>query len=381
MAIVPLLAMCFGVAKGFGFDSTLETLLIKNFQGQQEVLHWLIRFSHSLLDSVQGGLMAAIGLVLLFWSVIQVMTQIEGSFNEIWGIRRSRSFVRRFADYLAMMVVVPLVVGLAGSTNVLFITQLRDLSGDSALVELMTPFLMVLAKVAPYVLIWLAFTLMYLVMPHTRVRWTAALLSGVLMGTVYQLLQWFYIDLQVGVARYSAIYGSFAALPLLLIWMQAGWLIILFGARMTYSIQNMRLHEFEKEAADMSAYERRSLSLYVFRAIILHYRKGGKALSSRTLSDQLKLPLSVVRTILDDLIECSLVVQVSLKKRNRKSLQPAKDYHLLKVSEVCHTLDRRGDNSLLMIHARDLRPVEEVHARMQQAMDEASGEMTLDQLL
>jgi len=133
--------------------------------------------------------------------------------------------------------------------------SIRDLSGDSALVELMTPFLMVLAKVAPYVLIWLAFTLMYLVMPHTRVRWTAALLSGVLMGTVYQLLQWFYIDLQVGVARYSAIYGSFAALPLLLIWMQAGWLIILFGARMTYSIQNMRLHEFEKAAADMSASE------------------------------------------------------------------------------------------------------------------------------
>lgn len=381
MSIVPLLAMGFGIAKGFGYDVRLEAMLIENFRGQEEVLLWLIKFSRTLLASVQGGLMAAIGLVLLFWSVVKVMTQIEGSFNDIWGVKKSRAFVRRFADYLAMMVVIPVILILASGTNIFFITQLRDLSVNSPLIEIFTPFLLVLAKVLPYLLVWLAFTLMYMVMPHTRVKWRAALVAGVLMGTVFQLLQWFYIDLQVGVSRYSAIYGSFAALPLLLLWMHAGWLVILSGAKMSYSIQNMNMHEYEKEASDMSAYERRSLSLFVFQAITQNFGRGGRPMTVRTIADHLGLPMSVVRTVLDDLIQCSLVVQVSMARPKRKAFQPARDYHTLKVSEVMQALDRKGDNSLLFLHAEALKPIEAVNELFRNKLEEASGDITIDKLI
>lgn len=380
LAIVPLLAMGFGIAKGFGYDTSLEAHLINNFKGQEEVLVWLIKFSRTLLESVKGGLMAAIGFVLLFWSVVQVMTLVEGSFNDIWGVKKSRSFVRRFADYLAMLVVVPIIIMVASGTNVLFITQLRDMSSNSWMIEIATPFLMVLIKVVPYILIWMAFTLMYMVMPHTRVKWQAALLSGVFMGTVFQLVEWFYINLQVGVSRYSAVYGSFAALPLLLLWMQVGWLIILFGAEMSYAIQNMEMHEFEKEASDMSAYERRSLSLFVFRSVTRNFGEGKRPLTARSISVRLKLPLSVVRTVLDDLVECRLVSEVTLKRPKSKAFLPAREYHTLRVGEVLRALDRKGDNSLIHLHSEALKPIEAINALFLHKMEDASKDITIDKL-
>jgi membrane protein len=237
LSIVPVAAMFFGVAKGFGFERRLEDQLFERFPGQEEVLSQVIHFSNSLLEQTRGGLIAGIGLLVLFWSVLKVLGHIEMAFNDIWEIKKQRSWGRKFSDYLSIMLISPILVLMSGSATVFITTQVAQITQKVELLGVVSPLISFFLKFTPYVLIWALFTILYIIMPNTKVHFKAGLLGGVVAGTLYQIAQGAYISFQIGAAKYNAIYGSFAALPLFLMWVQISWWIVLFGAELSFASQ------------------------------------------------------------------------------------------------------------------------------------------------
>ncbi len=217
LSVVPILAMAFGVSKGFGMDKLLEERILERFQEQQEVASRLIAFATSFLENTKGGIIAGVGVALLFWTIVKVLGNIEQSFNDIWGVKQGRTLARKFTDYLSLMLIAPLLFIMSGSVTVLITSEVTAIMEKISILGAVGPLIFTLLKLLPYMMIWLLFTVLYMMMPNTRVKFRSALFGGVIAGTIYQLVQWVYINFQIGVSSYGAIYGSFAALPLLLV--------------------------------------------------------------------------------------------------------------------------------------------------------------------
>jgi len=352
MSIVPILAMGFGIAKGFGLDKYLRNQLLQNFQGQVEVLNRLISFSDSLLQRTGGGLIAGIGVAVLFYSVLKVFGHIENSFNDIWQISKGRTLARKFSDYLSMMVIAPVLMIASSGFTVFAATQISKLSQEINLLSMVSPFLLFMLKFAPFIIIWILFTTIYIVMPNTKVNITAGAVAGILAGTAFSFVQWFYIDLQVGVSKYNAIYGSFAAIPLLLAWLQLSWLIVLFGAEISFASQNQSLYEFETETENISHYSTRIIALLIVNRIVKRFAMGEMPLTAQELSRELKLPIRLVRLVLDILEDCRIVSLTYTKEPKNPAYQPAQYIEKFTISYIMNAIDREGttvdiDNTLM----------------------------------
>ncbi|MDY6973367.1 MAG: YihY/virulence factor BrkB family protein, partial [Thermodesulfobacteriota bacterium] len=243
LSIVPVLAMAFGIAKGFGFETLLEKELIEKLPGQETILLKVVDFSKRLLENTQGGMIAGIGVIVLLWTVIKLLGHIESSFNEIWGVRRSRPFVRKMSDYLSVMLIGPIFVVVSSSATLFITTQINRIAENTALLSMLNPLIVLMLKMLPYCLIGILLTIIYILMPNTRVKVKSGLVAGIIAGAVFVSVQWGYINFQIVIAKYNAIYGSFAAIPLFLIWLQLSWLIVLFGAEISFAIQDVGTYE------------------------------------------------------------------------------------------------------------------------------------------
>lgn len=344
MSIVPILAMGFGIAKGFGVDKYMEKQLLENFEGQQEILSQVISFSNNLLQNTEGGLIAGIGVIVLFYSVLKVFNHIEHSFNDIWQIRTSRPYARKFADYLSMMLIAPVLLIAASGINVFVATHLTSLSAKIELISYVAPLIMFLLKLAPYIIIWVAFTLLYIVMPNTKVNIVSGIIAGIIAGSAFMIIQWVYIDLQIGMSKYNAIYGSFAALPLFLAWLRISWLIVLFGAEISFSHQNQNLYEFEAETETMSNKSSKALSVLILSRIIGRFTGGEAPFTSQRLSKELKLPIRLIQILLNKLVECNILSMSYTSEPKTPAFQPAQNIDKFTVSYVFNALDNSGAN-------------------------------------
>ena len=271
VSIVPVAAMAFGIAKGFGFEKILEEQLRNKLAGHEDILANIIQFSHALLANTQGGLIAGIGLVVLFWAVLKVLGQIEYSFNDIWGIKEKRTFGRMFGDYLSLMLICPVILILSGGVTVFVTTQVNLIMEKFTILGSFSPIIFFLLKLLPYTLLWGLFTFLYIFMPNTKVKLSAGLIAGIIAGTTFQIVQWVYITFQIGVVQYNAIYGSFAALPLFLAWIQLSWLIVLYGAELSFAYQNVDTYEFEPDALQASHRLKTLLSLQITHHLIQNF--------------------------------------------------------------------------------------------------------------
>jgi membrane protein len=241
LSIVPVIAMIFGIAQGFGLENYISEQLSKAFQGQPEVRDNLLNYSHNMLKNTSGGWVAGFGFMLLIWSVVQVLGNIENALNSIWYVKTPRSWARKFTDYLSIMVVAPVFIILTGSVNIFISTEIHNLAETlSVLGNTVKQLIIISIKFVPFISTWLLFFFVYMVMPNTRVKIKAALMAGIIAGTVFQLFQWGYIEFQVGVSRSNAIYGSFASIPMFITWLYFSWTIVLIGAEIAYSIQNVK---------------------------------------------------------------------------------------------------------------------------------------------
>ena len=380
LSIVPIVAMFFGVAKGFGFERRLQAEIFDRFPGQEEVLSQIISFSNSLLEQTQGGLIAGIGLLVLFWSVLKVLGHIEMALNDIWGIEESRSWGRKFSDYFSIMLISPILVLMSGSVTVFITTQVAQITQKVALLGIFSPLISILLKLIPYVLIWILFTILYIIMPNTKVNFKAGLLGGVVAGTLYQIAQWAYISFQIGAAKYNAIYGSFAALPLFLMWLQISWWIVLFGAELSFANQNVDTYEYEPDCLKVSSGFKKLLALQIAHLLVKKFENGDKPHTDSQISAQLEMPIRLVHNILFDLVESGLVSEIKTKADKEFAYQPARDINKLTIQYVLEALDQKGTDDIPVARTEDYQALSDALQNFSEAMEKSPANKLLKDL-
>jgi membrane protein len=355
LSVVPIAAMVFGIAQGFGFQEKLEEEIRKRLSEREEmqaVVDYILQFARNMLANINGSFIAGVGLVVLFWSVMQVFGNIESSFNAIWRINKPRPLVRKFSDYLSMMLVAPVLLFLS-STSTVYISEFA--AREASIFQYLGPMVEFLINLIPYVLVFLLFTLLYVVMPNTKVKFKNGLFAGIIAGTIFQITQWFYIHFQVGVSKYSAIYGSFMALPLFLIWLQLSWLIVLLGAEISFAFQSIENYEFESEADKVNPSNKRLLTFLVLHLIIKQFSDGIKPMTASGISHQLGIPVRLVRDILLDLTESKLIIEATTDSPKERAYVPSIDINKLSISYVIEQLDTRGFGSIMAEETDDLK--------------------------
>jgi membrane protein len=347
LSIVPVMAMIFGIAKGFGLEKLLENLLREKFADKEEILSFVLKFSNSLLETTRGGIIAGVGFLMLIWTIMSVLGNIEDAFNNIWKIKTPRTLLRKLTDYISIMIIAPIFIILASSATVFLSTHIMKVSKEISLFNYLGPFLYYMLKFSPYVLIWLLFTLIYMVMPNTKVNFKSALVAGIFAGTIYQIVQWFYIRFQIGVAHYNAIYGSFAALPMFLIWLQISWLIVLLGAKISFTNQNIRKYEFGEEDTihKISYLSRKQVALIISIYIIRAFKNKEKPLTIDKLASTLKIPLTIIEYIIKDLIVAGIISEVRLSNNNF-AYQPAIDINSITITYVLENFEKNTNKQL-----------------------------------
>ncbi len=306
LSIVPFLAVAFSVLKGFDFQNTefIRDLLLRLSAGREEVVDHIIAY----ISQTNVRTLGVVGVTLLFSTSVMLIANVENTFNAIWGVRKGRSWRRKVSDYITTILIVPLLTVAAVSLS----ATLRSNTVVAHLLEnevLSTLYLMLL-KFAPYGIMWLALTFIYLLLPNTRVRPLPALLGGMVAGTIWQLAQWGYITFQVGAANYNAIYGSFAQLPLFLVWVYLSWVIVLFGAELCFVLQHGRTLESKARFADVSPVGRAELALRALLRIAKDFAAGGAPLSLEDLSRELEVPAPVLRPLLERLERSGMLARL-----------------------------------------------------------------------
>jgi len=355
LSIVPIVAMAFGIAKGFGFQMFLEQQLLEKFPGQEEVMNRVVAFAHSLLENTRGGMIAGIGIVILLWTVVKLLSHIELSFNDIWDVKKSRTYGRKFSDYLSIMLISPILFFLSSSATVFITTQITVITQKVALIGMFSPVIFFMLKLIPYCLIWILFVFMYILMPNTKVNFSSGLIAGVMVGTVFQIVQWAYVDFQVGMARYNAIYGSFAALPLFLIWIQLSWMIVLFGAEISFAYQYVDTYDFEPDRRLISPAFKKLLSLHITHLIISTFSKGEMPLTASNISQTLEIPIRLVQQILDELVEIEVLSNTKRKDNNKEVFyQPARSINLITIKSVIEAMEQKGVNNIPIAQTAEL---------------------------
>jgi membrane protein len=357
LSVIPVLAIGFAIAKGFSLDQNLKELIMDKFQSYQQVLDPLLQKATSAIEETRGGYMAGIGMVILFWSVMSLLDHIESSFNTIWQIRSARPWYRKFTDYLTIMLISPIFIILSGSFTVFISTSLEDFMDKARILSFFKPLISFLIQFAPYFLTWIALTILYIIMPNAKVKFVPALISGIIAGTAMQLLQWLYLDLQFGILKLSAIYGSFALIPLFILWLQSTWIVVLLGAELSFANQNVSRYEFESEALNVSHYQKRALVLMIMHLIIRNFAQGDKPISAENIAGTLKIPVRLARDILQDLSSVRLVSIIHENENKERLYQPALDINQLTVSYVLTSLDRKGVSQLMVSKNKDFDKV------------------------
>lgn len=351
LSIVPILAMVFGIAQGFGLKEKLALLLKERLQGQQEVLQTLLGFVERYLGHINSGFIAGIGLVLLFWTVLKVFNNIENSFNNIWQVKKSRILARQFTDYISLLIIAPIFLIVASSFNV---SQLESISQSIPFLHYLDSILKILVTVLSYTLIWFVFTMIYIIIPNTKVHFIPAIIAGIIAGTLFQLLQWGYVVVQSLLTSYGAIYGTFAALPLFMMWLELSWLIVLLGAEICFAYQNASLYEQEAEPLNVSHKHRRVLTLLVMHRIVRNFMDGLTPMNAAELSDNLGIPVRIVRELVYDLLNTKIVVETMNPEVREVAYQPALDPSKITISFVIDTLEKQGQHIMFEKETEDL---------------------------
>jgi membrane protein len=357
LSIIPFAAIVFAIAKGFDVDNNIKIIIQEKFQSQAANLNWLVNEAQTAIEKTSGGYMAGVGIIILFWSVMSLLTNIESSFNHIWQIRTSRPWHRKFTDYLTIMLIAPVFIILSISITLFISINLPDYMTNAPILDFFKPVISFLIKFAPFLLSWLALTILFIIMPNAKVKFIPALISGIIAGTLLQVIQWLYIDLQFGISKLGAIYGSFAAVPLFIIWMQSSWIVVLLGAEISFANQNVSRYELESEALNISAYQKRALMLMILHMIIRNFSLGEKPISASYLAANLKIPVRLARDILQDLSSANIVSIIHANEEKERLYQPAIDINKLTVSFVFSRLDKKGVEQIMVIRNKDYEKI------------------------
>ena len=360
LSIVPVIAMVFGIAKGFGFEKKLEAQFKADLSYNQEIIAYVFDFANSMLENTKGGLIAGLGVALLFWTVMKVLGNIEAAFNDIWEIKTSRSWIRKFSDYLSIMLIAPVLSILSTSITVFINNQVVSATQSIEILGFFGPVLMFLLEFLPLILTVMLFAIIYIILPNTKVNFSAAFFGALFAAVIFMAVEYIYLTFQVGVSRYNAIYGGFAALPLFLGWVQLNWLVVLLGAELSFAFQNQGKYEFEIESIEISHSFRYILSVTVIRSLIDKFKDGEEGPSAGEISEGMHIPAKLVRRILNDLVECRVINEVVSGNRGEARYTPAIDINKLDLNFVMRKINDHGLNEIPIEKSDNLARIEAI---------------------
>ena len=319
LALVPILAVVFGVARGFGYNKYIEVWFRELLGSQPQAADAIINFVNSYLVHTKSGVLLGVGLVLMLYTVLMLTLNVEKTFNTIWQVKHRRSLYRAVTDYLAMLLLVPVVIVLASGLSI---------AG---------------ARLLPYVLMAVVFMAMYMCVPNTKVRLQVVIVPGILAGVGMQALQLFYIHAQVLLSSYNAIYGSFAALPLFMLWVQLSWTICLFGVQLCYTNQNMDELAFRLQVADISPRYRRLLAIILMSRVCQRFADGKRPYTALDLRRLTNIPIRITQDLLYMLVRAGLLSENSADGKDQEpTYQPAMTLQKLTVGAMVERLDSMG---------------------------------------
>ncbi len=376
LAIVPLLALMFSLLKGLGVQNTLEPLILDQIAiGSEEVVSAIIAY----INNTNVGRLGAVGLVALILSVLALLSNIEEIFNHVWGVSETRSLFRRFSDYSSVVLIGPvfLLAAISMTTTVKSQAFIQALMGMAYVGDA----IFFLFKVLPYLVMWAAFTFVYIFMPNIKVHVRAALIGGIFGGTLWQFAQWGYLNFQVGVARYNAIYGTMAALPIFMVWIYLSWVIVLLGLEVTYAYQNLRSIRREICGQNVNFASRELVALTILLAAAANFFKGERPWNLERLSEELELPPRLARSILTELVGLGFLSEVRDGADNDFAYQPARSPEGITVHSVIQALKEDGASCTRVRRTPEWQVIAGLEEKLGEAGRQAIGELTLRDLV
>ncbi|MBE6280967.1 MAG: YihY/virulence factor BrkB family protein [Bacteroides sp.] len=342
LAIIPALALLFAIARGFGFANLLETQIREGLSAHAEVAEILLSFIDSYLNHTKSGVFIGVGLIMLFYTILLLTDNIERTFNSIWQVKKPRTLYRKVTDYFSMILLLPLLIMLSSGISIYLSTIVKHMEEF----VLLAPIVKFLVRMIPFVITWSMFTALYIFMPNTKVKFKYAILPGIIAGSAFQAFQYLYIGSQIWVSNYNAIYGSFAAIPMFLLWTQISWSICLYGAQLCYIAQNLRNFAFSKEIKMISRRYHDYLCVLIMSLICKRFQTEESPYTAELLSDESKIPIRLTKKILYELQDLNMLYETQMDdKDDSVGYLPSVDINRMSVAMLLSRLDEGGSEA------------------------------------
>lgn len=374
LSVVPLAALAFGVAKGFGLQDVLQRQLQEQLALPGDVETMILDFARTTLEKARGGLVAGLGLVFLFVTVTLVLSNIEASFNKIWGLHKGRSLSVKIRDYFSMIFIGTILLLVSLSLTVA-ITNIPSVFGY------FDEIISFLINLVPYTIVWFLFAFMIVFMPNRKVSLKAGLIAGIVSGTLYQLILNFYIRLQVTVSVYNAIYGSFAALPLFLIWLQVSWICVLYGAEVSYAFENVKTMGFQSGRTSISIKAQKMILLRIVHCVVKRFRDPEvHPPSADQIAHELGISGQLVNQLLEDLVDARLITETIDKEHDETGYQPGIPPEELTIHKILKVMEERGMTDIPAKDDSEFRKIKNILAEIDRMVEKSSLNTRIEDL-
>lgn len=350
-ALVPAAAIIFSIAKGFSFEEKMQEILLNAFPNNHALIIQVEDFATRMIEQTKGGVLAITGIIVLLWAVIKVFIHVENSFNHIWEIHKERSITRKVSDYLLVLLVAPIFWFVTNNASEVIGSKIHSVV-DGTIFE---DFVNFLGMFVPLIVICIMLTVVYYVMPNTKVKFKPAVTAAVIAGVALNIFQIAYFFSQSKISNYNAIYGTFAALPLFLAWLSVSWQIIMFGAELSFGYQNIERYEMERESGEISNNYRRMITLLVMHKIAVNFHCSEPPMDDEQLAASMNLSVRIVRDVLFDLEHAGLITQVEDDNKKSAFYLPMKDVSKLRIYDVIQSIDDAGVKSFKGEEDKDLK--------------------------
>ncbi len=321
MALIPFMAMLFVIARGFGYTSLLESWISTTFESQPVVAQTIVNFVHNYIENTEGDYILGTGIVMFLYTIISLMQKIELTFDEVWHAEQ-RSWRKVLSEYPTIFLGLGLLILFASSINIWTVNAVNRVDGYVDMGDAIPSFLLHLAAFVP---MFLFFVYFYWVLPNTYVRLKCTLVPACLAGVSMTVLQYGYIYLQMYLSSYNVIYGSLAALPLFLLWLQISWAITVLGAILSYINQNLHHYDGDIQYDQLRVVARLKVCALVMHHVCKRFADGEKAYTPREIHEVTKVPQQVVNGAVEELLKARLLVEI--RERNRGSREESSMLH------------------------------------------------------
>ncbi|MDX9748755.1 MAG: YihY/virulence factor BrkB family protein [Paludibacter sp.] len=376
-ALVPLIALFIAIGKGFGIEDSIKVWIAELMAAQKELIPFIMSFVDRYLESAQGGVFIGVGVVILLVSVMNLLNSVERTFNNIWQVNKSRSLLRQFTSYFSSLFIIPIIIAVTGGINIYFSNLLDQLQ----LTQVLSPLLTFGMKTTPYVVSWIVFTVIYLSVPNTRVKFQNGMIAGIVAGTAFQFFQMIYIEGQSYLSRYDLVYGSFAAIPLLLLWLQISFTILLLGAEISYASQNLQNYDYEGDTKNISIRYKRFISLFLTFVIVRRFENQEQPVKDEEFSTMYKLPIRLVNQVLSELTEARIVTEIVDEDFKSKAYQPAMDIHQLSIKTLFDKMESEGAELFLSNKNEELDRLWNIYVLLDKPDHQPDREILIKDLL